>query len=245
MPDSPIALRHGTVDDLGTIIRLIEEATEWLRAKGTDQWARPWPNRAGRDGRILASLSQGKTWIGWDGGTPAATITADPDKDPYWPDDLRRDPAVYVHRLVVRRAYKGAGLGAALLDWAGWTARRDHGAQWIRVSAWTTNVSLHGYYRAPGLPALRASRRRRLPVGGPVPEADRADPGVPASPRACSGCPGRQARAGDGGAAEHGVAVVEDRGLAPGHAPGRLVQADPESVAVQPGSRRVGVPVGA
>lgn len=150
MPDSPIALRHGTVDDLGTIIRLIEEAAEWLRAKGTDQWARPWPNRAGRDDRILASLSHGKTWIGWDGGTPAATITADPDKDPYWPDDLRRDPAVYVHRLVVRRAYKGAGLGAALLDWAGWTARRDHGAQWIRVSAWTTNVSLHGYYRRQG-----------------------------------------------------------------------------------------------
>jgi hypothetical protein len=83
MPDSPIALRRGTVDDLGTIIRLIEEAAEWLRAKGTDQWARPWPNRAGRDSRILASLSQGKTWIGWDNGTPAATITADPDEDPY------------------------------------------------------------------------------------------------------------------------------------------------------------------
>jgi GNAT superfamily N-acetyltransferase len=150
MPDSPIALRRGTVDDLGTIIRLIEEASAWLRAKGTDQWARPWPNRAGRDSRILASLSQGKTWIGWDDGTPAATITADPDEDPYWPDDLRRDPAVYVHRLVVRRAYKGAGLGAALLDWAGWTARRDHGAQWTRVSAWTTNVGLHGYYRRQG-----------------------------------------------------------------------------------------------
>ena len=129
----------------------MEEAAEWLRRdKGTDQWAGPWPNRAGRDSRILASLSQGKTWIGWDDGNPAATITADPDEDPYWPDDLRREPAVYVHRLVVRRRYSGVGLGGALLNWAGWTARRDHGAQWIRVSAWTTNPGLHGYYRSQG-----------------------------------------------------------------------------------------------
>jgi GNAT superfamily N-acetyltransferase len=132
-------------------IRLIEEAAEWLRRdKGTDQWGKPWPNRAGRDSRILASLSEGKTWIGWDNRTPAATITADPDEDLYWPDDLRREPAVYVHRLVVRRPYKGKGLGAEMLDWAGWTARRDHGAQWIRVSAWTTNVGLHDYYRNHG-----------------------------------------------------------------------------------------------
>jgi len=150
MPDWPITLRRGTVDDLGTIIRLIEEAAEWLRDKSTDQWARPWPNRAGRDSRILASLSEGKTWIGWDDAVPAATITADPDEDPYWPDDLRREPAIYVHRLIVRRPYSGVGLGAALLDWAGWTARRDHGARWVRVSAWTTNVGLHGYYQGQG-----------------------------------------------------------------------------------------------
>jgi hypothetical protein len=146
----PIALRRASVDDVGVAIRLIEEAAEWLRAKGTDQWARPWPNQAGRDSRILASLRQGKTWIGWDNGIPAATITADPDEDPHWPDDLRREPAVYVHRLVVRRPYGGVGLGAALLDWAGATARRDHGARWIRVSAWTTNAGLHAYYRRQG-----------------------------------------------------------------------------------------------
>ena len=150
MPDWPIALRRATVDDLGIIVLLMEEAAEWLRDKGTDQWARPWPNQAGRDSRILSSLGQGKTWIGWDAAVPAATITADPSEDPYWPDDLRREPAVYVHRLVVRRPYKGEGLGAELIDWAGWTAQRDHGAEWIRVSAWTTNGRLHEYYQDQG-----------------------------------------------------------------------------------------------
>jgi GNAT superfamily N-acetyltransferase len=145
-----LSLRRGTTNELEVIIRFVEEAAEWLRGKDTDQWARPWPNRAGRDNRILASLRQGKTWIGWDDGIPAATITADPDEDPYWPDDFRGDPAVYVHRLIVGRHYRGTGLGASLIDWAGWTGRRDYGAKWIRVSAWTTNTGLHAYYRRQG-----------------------------------------------------------------------------------------------
>jgi ribosomal protein S18 acetylase RimI-like enzyme len=150
MPDWPIALRHAQVEDMVAVIRLIEEAAKWLRDKGTDQWARPWPSRAGRDSRVLASLRQGKTWIGWDNGIPAATITADPEDDPYWPEEFLRDRAVYVHRLVVGRPYRGAGLGAALLDWAGNSGRRDYGARWIRVSAWTTNLGLHAYYRRQG-----------------------------------------------------------------------------------------------
>jgi GNAT superfamily N-acetyltransferase len=150
MPQWPILLHRAALADVTTVIRLIEDATDWLRRKGTDQWAKPWPNRADRDGRILDSLSEGKTWIGWDNDTPAATITADPCDDPYWPDHLRREPAVYVHRLVVGRPYKGVGLGGALLDWAGRTARRDHYAQWVRVSAWTTNTGLHAYYRRQG-----------------------------------------------------------------------------------------------
>jgi GNAT superfamily N-acetyltransferase len=150
MPDWPILLRRATAHEVGVTIQLIEDAAQWLGSIGIDQWATPWPNRAGRDSRVLASLRQGKTWIGWDGDTPAATITTDPDDDPYWPDELRRDPAIYVHRLVVAIPYKGFGLGAALLDWAGWTARRDYHAQWIRVSAWTTNLRLHAYYRGQG-----------------------------------------------------------------------------------------------
>jgi Acetyltransferase (GNAT) family len=150
MPHWPIALRRATADEIEVVIQLIEEAADWLRSIGTDQWAKPWPNRTERDSRIQASLRQGKTWIGWDNDIPAATITVDLEDDPYWPEQFRRDQAVYVHRLVVGRPYKGVGLGAALLDWAGSTNRRDHGARWIRVNASTTNLRLHAYYRRQG-----------------------------------------------------------------------------------------------
>jgi GNAT superfamily N-acetyltransferase len=151
MPDWPLALRRADTVDVARIVGLIDEAAEWLkRCKNTDQWARPWPNRAGRDSRVLASLRAGKTWICWDRSTPAATLTADPEPDSYWMQLLPSHPAVYVHRLVVARSYAGLGLGAALLNWAGRTGRLAHGAYAIRVSAWTTNSGLHQYYYRQG-----------------------------------------------------------------------------------------------
>lgn len=152
MSDLPLSLSRATDNDadMAVILRLIKEAADWLRTQGTDQWARPWPNRAGRDRMIRAALREGKTWICRDNGTAVATITPDPAEDPYWSREQRGEPAVYIHRLVVSRQYAGAGLGAALLDWAGRAARREHGAKWIRVSAWTTNKRLHDYYLAQG-----------------------------------------------------------------------------------------------
>ncbi len=134
---------------MARITGLIDEAAEWLPSKNTDQWAKPWPSLAGRDSRILASLRAGKTWICWGHGAAAATLTTDPDPDPYW-SHHPPSPAVYVHRLVVARAYGGLGLGAALLNWAGRTGRLAHGANVMRISAWTTNVGLHDYYRRQG-----------------------------------------------------------------------------------------------
>src|SRR5690242_15132193 len=132
---------------------LVREAAEWLRtSKDTDQWANPWPDRAGQRERILNDLLKGKTWIVWDGTTAAATITVDTEEpldlneQPVWPAHKRHEPALYVRRVIVSRRYAGLGLGAALLDWAAAVAKRDHDAQLIRVDVWTTNTSLHTYY---------------------------------------------------------------------------------------------------
>jgi ribosomal protein S18 acetylase RimI-like enzyme len=143
-------LHRATLRDHNVIIDLIEAAAEWLRTKNTDQWAQPWPSEEDRDYRIRQDLIAGKTWIAWEGGTPAATITADSAENPIWPAEARRDPAVYVCRLVVNRAFSGRGLGAALLDWAGFRGRKRYRARWIRVDVWTTNAALHAYYQRLG-----------------------------------------------------------------------------------------------
>jgi hypothetical protein len=85
----PLVLRRATGDHLETIIGLIEDASSWLQAQGIDQWARPWPTRAARNRRIIADLYAARTWIGWDSGTAAATITVDPRHNLAWPDEFR------------------------------------------------------------------------------------------------------------------------------------------------------------
>jgi GNAT superfamily N-acetyltransferase len=151
MDDSPLLLRQATELDLDVITSLIDTAADWLRTKNTDQWAQPWPSEHDRSHRILRDLRAGKTWIAWDmSGSPAATITADPDDSPIWPRETMRDRAVYVSRLVVNRSHANQGIGASLLDWTGLRARRRFGARWVRVDVWTTNTALHEYYRAQG-----------------------------------------------------------------------------------------------
>jgi GNAT superfamily N-acetyltransferase len=151
--------------DMQIIVRLIQEASDWLRTKDTDQWARPWPDRNGLHDRIQSAIHRETTWICWDGATPAATITADLEKDPHWSETNHTDPAIYIHRLVVSRMYAGEGLGAALLDWAGFNAKREHGARWIRVSAWTSNFKLHAYYRGQGFSLIGFNPDSSYPSG--------------------------------------------------------------------------------
>jgi len=150
----PFVLRLATPGDLDEICGLAREAAEWLRRnKDTDQWATPWPDRAGQIERIRNDLLKGKVWLVWDDMTTAATITVDTqgplalNEQPVWPTDKGREPALYVRRVIVRRRYAGCGLGAALLDWAADTARRDHQAALIRIDVWTTNLDLHAYYK--------------------------------------------------------------------------------------------------
>lgn len=150
MGDSLLLLRRATGRELDVITGLIDQAADWLRTKNTDQWAQPWPSEEDRHHRIRRDLLAGKTWIAWAGTRPIATITAAAEDSNIWPKDSRKEPAVYVSRLVVSREHAGQSLGAHLLDWAGARARGRYGARWVRVDVWTTNKALHAYYRQQG-----------------------------------------------------------------------------------------------
>ena len=138
--------------DLDNVVGLVREAAAWLRSKGIDQWREPWPDRVRQRERILNDLFKGKTWLMRDSKAIAATITIDADEPldlnerPVWPQDKSQRPALYVRRVIVSRRYARHGLGAALLDWAADVAKRDHGAELIRIDVRTTNKKLHAYY---------------------------------------------------------------------------------------------------
>jgi GNAT superfamily N-acetyltransferase len=153
---SQYLLCRASPSDFEVVLQFVDEAAEWLRGKNTDQWARPWPDRTTRDERIRRDLECGRTWILWDAAVPAGTITVTTEgpRDPagryVWPRPKRRQEALYVHRVIVRRSHAGLGLGAALFDWASQAALRQIGTPRLRVDVWATNRDLHNYYRRRG-----------------------------------------------------------------------------------------------
>jgi GNAT superfamily N-acetyltransferase len=159
-----LQVRRGAADDFELILAMIDEAATWLRDKQTDQWAQPWPSRAARDERVRRGLRDGGTWIVEERGVPIATITYRPTGNlRLWTRRERRQPSVYVSRLIVRRSHAGLGIGEALVDWAGLRALRDWGAQWIRIDVWTTNVALHNYYEKRGFLFCRLAEVKEIP----------------------------------------------------------------------------------
>jgi len=159
-----LQVRRGAADDFELILAMIDEAATWLRDKQTDQWAQPWPSRAARDERVRRGLRDGGTWIVEEHGVPIATITYRPTGNlRLWTRRQRRQPSVYVSRLIVRRSHAGLGIGEALVDWAGLRALRDWGAQWIRIDVWTTNVALHNYYEKRGFHFCRIAEVKEIP----------------------------------------------------------------------------------
>ncbi|MGH3500945.1 MAG: GNAT family N-acetyltransferase [Nocardioidaceae bacterium] len=151
--------------DLDTILAFRLEASRWLQEKGIDQWTRPWPDEETQEQRILASIQAGETYMIWDRDAPIATVAVDTFADPrLWTEAERAEAAYYVHRLIVRRAYGGIGLGAEITDWAGARAAKA-GKRWIRVDVWTTNVPLQRWYREQGFTHVRTLDTSDYPSG--------------------------------------------------------------------------------
>lgn len=135
------------------VLDLVLEAAAWLAARVSDQWQYP-PAVHART--ICRDIGRGYVWLVENAaGTAVATATLNDYADPeFW--TARDDPgsALYVHRMVVRRAEAGNELGSAMLDWASRRAT-DAAKQWLRLDAWSSSIPLHRYYLDHGFHQVR------------------------------------------------------------------------------------------
>lgn len=151
--------------DLDVILAMRDEASNWLKTKGIDQWTRAWPDDDTQATRILASINAGETWMIHDHDTPAATVAVDHYADPHlWTPGERAEPAAYMHRLIVARAYARIGLGAHIIEWIAVSAA-SQGLTWLRADVWTTNPGLQDYYTRHGWTHLRTVNVEAYPSG--------------------------------------------------------------------------------
>ncbi len=141
-PQRPLAIQRATPDDLDTAVAIEEDAVAWVRARGYEPGHPPRPLA-----EIFADvIARGEMYIALRGGVAAGKVAVT-TKDDLWAD--LPGEALYVHGLMVCRAFGGQGVGLAMLRWAERYAA-EMGKALLRLDCDATNPELRAYYERAG-----------------------------------------------------------------------------------------------
>lgn len=135
-----VAIRPATPADAALVEEMLLEAARWVDALGVVMWEEGELERAA----IEADVSAGMYFIADAGGVAAGMLRFQLEDRLFWPD-LAGDDSAFVHRLVVRRPFKGQGISTALLSWAVGHARAS-GKRWLRLDCDAERAKLRRLY---------------------------------------------------------------------------------------------------
>jgi ribosomal protein S18 acetylase RimI-like enzyme len=142
-----LVVETATSEDVALAQVLIDGAREWLRSRGIDQWQDAVP-----DSVLVRDAERGNLFFVRRRSEVAAMVTVYDSDAEVWGDDM--EPALYVHRLAVGQAHRGAQLGERLLRWVEEQALR-HELRAVRLDCATDNPGLRRFYEQLGFQHLR------------------------------------------------------------------------------------------
>jgi ribosomal protein S18 acetylase RimI-like enzyme len=135
-------IRRATEEEVPAVAAILDEATAYVATKGYDQWPVPYPQEELR-GRWLA----GELFVAEEESRLAAAFVLQAEDRPFWGDHA--DDALYLHKLAVRRAFAGRGLGVRIVEWAA-TQVAAAGRSFLRLDCMRDNPGIRSFYEALG-----------------------------------------------------------------------------------------------
>jgi len=139
-----VTVRQASADDAVTVDGMIREAAAWVDALGEVMWEDGELDA----GRIRDEVAAGMFFLAVISGAVAGAIRFQLEDQLFWPDRPVGE-AAFVHRLVVRRAFKGQGVARALLEWAVRHARAQ-GRGLLRLDCDANRPKLRALYESCG-----------------------------------------------------------------------------------------------
>jgi GNAT superfamily N-acetyltransferase len=137
-------IRQAAPADAPMVEEMLLEAARWVDALGVVMWEEGELGSA----RIAREVREGQFVIAFVDGVAAGAIRFQLVDRQFWPD-LAGDDSAFVHRLVVRRAFKGLGVSQALLDWSV-THARSLGKRYLRLDCDAERTKLRELYERFG-----------------------------------------------------------------------------------------------
>jgi GNAT superfamily N-acetyltransferase len=142
-----IRIRQAGAADAAAIEGMLLEAARWVDALGVVMWEEGELDSV----RIARETGAGQFFLAEVGAAAAGAIRFQLTDEQFWPDLAPSDLAesAFVHRLVVRRTFKGQGVSEALLAWAV-THARALGKRFLRLDCDADRVKLRALYERCG-----------------------------------------------------------------------------------------------
>jgi GNAT superfamily N-acetyltransferase len=109
-----IQIRQALPGEARVVEDILLEASAWVDALGVVMWEEGELDAA----RIAAEVAAGQFLIADVDGEAAGVIRFQLEDRLFWPDLPSPNESAFVHRLAVRRRYKGQGVSDALLAWS-------------------------------------------------------------------------------------------------------------------------------
>jgi len=139
-----VTVRQAMPPDAAAVQDMFEEAARWVDALGVVMW-----DEGELDpGRMVREIAAGQFFIAEIDGDPAGAVRFQLEDQLFWPD-LADDDSAFIHRLVVRRRYKGHGVSTALMQWAVSRAR-SIGKSYLRLDTDASRPKLRQLYEGFG-----------------------------------------------------------------------------------------------
>jgi ribosomal protein S18 acetylase RimI-like enzyme len=141
---SKLEITRAKAEDVHKLHALYIEAASWMASQGIDQWEladfpAEFMNKLMEKAEVFAVRYEGVVMGGFSIQWTDKSI---------W-KELDSEEAGYVHKLVVKRAYSGLGVGLEMLDWAG-NYLRSHNKRWVRLDCMADNTGLNSFYIKAG-----------------------------------------------------------------------------------------------
>ena len=130
-------------EELDTVFEILNDAANWLLSKGIDQWR---PDSFSRNS-TAEKIRLGEVYLAKRRQESIGTITLQWSDRFFWVDD--ETDAGYVHKLAIKPAYTGTGLGKEMLEWAE-KATKAAGKNYLRLDCMYENQRIRQYYEEAG-----------------------------------------------------------------------------------------------
>jgi GNAT superfamily N-acetyltransferase len=136
-------------EDIDTVLGILDQATTWLQNKGlpTD-----WKPGEFLRQTFLEQISREEVHLGLIDGEPAGTFVLQ-WADPLWWGEQPPD-AGYIHKLAIRPAFAGRGVGLEMLRWAE-AKTKSLGKKFLRLNCMAEDRKIRDYYEKAGFTHLR------------------------------------------------------------------------------------------